>query len=231
MFLGAIVKELSIFIDESGDFGPTEYHSPYYFITMIFHNQNNDIKLQIKSLDRHLENLNLKSHYIHTGPLIRKEREYFNMPLDLRRRILSRMLQFSRNIEIKYKFFYIEKRETNDSIDLVGRLSSQISDFVKENLEYFCKFDCIKIYYDNGQKEITKILSSVFNSLVSSVDFKLVSPSKYKLFQVADFYCTLELIDLKLQKNSWSNSEKLFFKNEHFFRKNYMRTVRRKLFC
>lgn len=225
------MKELSVFIDESGDFGPTESHSPYYFITMVFHDQDNDIKIQIDSLDNHLENLGLKSHYIHTGPIIRKEREYFNMPLELRRKILSRMLQFSRNVKIKYKYFYIEKREIENTVDLIGRLSWQISNFVKEYLEFFCEYDCVKIYYDNGQTEVTKILSSVFNSFVSNVDFKLVSPSKYKLFQVADFYCTLELINLKLQKNSWSKSEKVFFKNEHFFKKNYMKTIRRELFC
>ena len=223
-------KELSIFIDESGDFGPTESHSPYYFITMVFHNQNDDISDCIKTLDSHLDNLGLKSHYIHTGPLIRKEREYYNMPLDLRRKILSRMLQFSRNTKIRYKYFYIEKKEALNSVDLVGKLSGQISDFVKEHLEYFCEFDCIKIYYDNGQTEITKILSSVFNTLVSNVDFRLVSPSDYKLFQVADFYCTLELINLKLQKSNWSKSERLFFKTEHSFKKNYIKTIKRKLF-
>ena len=225
------MKELSVFIDESGDFGPTESHSPYYFITMVFHDQDNDIKIQIDSLDNHLEDLGLKSHYIHTGPIIRKEREYFNMPLEFRRKILSRMLQFSRNVKIKYKYFYIEKREIENTVDLIGRLSWQISNFVKEYLEFFCEYDCVKIYYDNGQTEVTKILSSVFNSFVSNVDFKLVSPSKYKLFQVADFYCTLELINLKLQENSWSKSEKVFFKNEHFFKKNYMKTIRRELFC
>ena len=31
------LKELSIFIDESGDFGEYEAHSPYYIIIMVFH--------------------------------------------------------------------------------------------------------------------------------------------------------------------------------------------------
>ena len=30
------VSELSIFIDESGDFGPYDFRSPYYIITMRF---------------------------------------------------------------------------------------------------------------------------------------------------------------------------------------------------
>ena len=33
------MKELSIFIDESGDFGEYEQHSPYYIITMMFHDR------------------------------------------------------------------------------------------------------------------------------------------------------------------------------------------------
>ena len=39
LFLWSIyLKELSIFIDESGDFGEYCFHSPYYIITMVFHN-------------------------------------------------------------------------------------------------------------------------------------------------------------------------------------------------
>lgn len=37
------LEELSIFIDESGDFGEYDYHSPYYIITMVFHDQQEDI--------------------------------------------------------------------------------------------------------------------------------------------------------------------------------------------
>ena len=37
------MKELSIFVDESGDFGEYNYQSPYYIISMVFHNQNINI--------------------------------------------------------------------------------------------------------------------------------------------------------------------------------------------
>lgn len=42
------MSELSVFIDESSDFGPYEYHAPYYIITLVFHNQSSDISEQIK---------------------------------------------------------------------------------------------------------------------------------------------------------------------------------------
>ena len=36
-------KILSIFIDKSGDFGDYDFHSPYYYVTMVFHDQSDDI--------------------------------------------------------------------------------------------------------------------------------------------------------------------------------------------
>lgn len=67
------MKELSIFIDESGDFGAYSPHSPYYIITMLFHNQNLSIETEIQHLEKELNYLNLSNHCIHTGPIIRKE--------------------------------------------------------------------------------------------------------------------------------------------------------------
>lgn len=47
---------LSIFVDESGDFGGYSPHSPYYIVTMVFHDQTKDISAQIQKLDsEHLE--------------------------------------------------------------------------------------------------------------------------------------------------------------------------------
>ena len=42
------MKELSIFIDESGDFGEVKEKPSYYLVTLVFHNQSNDISEQVK---------------------------------------------------------------------------------------------------------------------------------------------------------------------------------------
>ena len=47
-------KILSIFIDESGDFGPYEIHAPYYLVSKIVHNQGTDISENIKLFDENL---------------------------------------------------------------------------------------------------------------------------------------------------------------------------------
>ncbi len=66
------MKELSIFIDESGDFGEYDHHSPYYIITMVFHDQQEDIQPAVSKLNQELSYLNLDNLCIHTGPIIRK---------------------------------------------------------------------------------------------------------------------------------------------------------------
>lgn len=47
---------LSVFIDESGDFGPFEHHAPYYIVSMILHEQSTDISDNISVLDAHMRN-------------------------------------------------------------------------------------------------------------------------------------------------------------------------------
>ena len=72
-FVERVLKELSVFIDESGDFGEYSPHSPYYIITMVFHDQEVDIQENVLRLDTELSYLGLENLCIHTGPIIRKE--------------------------------------------------------------------------------------------------------------------------------------------------------------
>ena len=56
-----------------------------------------------------------------------------------------------------------------------------------------------------------------------------VSPEKYKLFQVADLACTLELTRLKLEETgALSPSEYQFFGGSKNFRKNFLKPLMRK---
>lgn len=95
------MRELSIFIDESGDFGTTNEQSAYYLVTLVFHD-----------------------------------------------------LKYDKNI----------------------------------------------VYYDNGQIELSSILNTVFSFHFTNVEFRKAEPQKYRLLQVADFICSLELIRIKWQE-------------------------------
>ena len=96
------MKELSVFIDESGDFGEYNHHAPFYIVTMVFHDQKNNIDIDLKLLETELSYLGFPNHCIHAGPILRMEEEYANMYTNDRKRILNKMVSFIRRIDITY---------------------------------------------------------------------------------------------------------------------------------
>ena len=94
------LSELSIFIDESGDFGPYDFRSPYYIITMVFHDQSVDISGPIATLEQDLANRGFPDHCVHTGPIIRRENEYEFETIQIRRRILNSMVTFMNPLDV-----------------------------------------------------------------------------------------------------------------------------------
>lgn len=222
------MKELSIFVDESGDFGEYDYHAPYYIISMVIHNQGVDISNDLKILESELSNIGWTKHCVHAGPVIRSEEEYRGYTLKDRQKILMKMMTFIRHVDINFKSIYIEKKHIGDSVEATGKLSKQLAAFIRDQYNFFCKFDIVKIYYDNGQVEVTKILSSVFNTLLENVEFRKVLPADYRLFQVADLICTLKLAELKMENHIMSKSEVFFFGDERTLKKNYLKPLSRK---
>lgn len=45
------MKELSIFVDESGHFDMASKNSPYYIVSFVFHDQINDITALLDMID------------------------------------------------------------------------------------------------------------------------------------------------------------------------------------
>ena len=86
-------------------------------------------------------------------------------------------------------------------------------------------FDKIIVYYDNGQVELNKLLASVFAIMLPQTEFRKVMPADYRLFQVADLFCTLELICLKDEHHIMSKSEKAFFGSMRNMKKNYLKPM------
>ena len=167
-------------------------------------------------------------HCVHSGPVIRAEYEYKNLMLEERQHLIRRMMTFTRHLDIRYQTIILDKKNVSGPVDMTGKLSKLLARFIKDHLEYLLTFDRIKVYYDNGQVEITRILSSVFNALLDNVEFKKVIPSDYRLFQVADLICTMHLIETKLEHHSLSKSEMLFFGDERTLERNYLRVLKKK---
>jgi len=45
------MKELSIFVDESGDLGEYDFHAPYYIISLVLHDQEYDMCSELIALE------------------------------------------------------------------------------------------------------------------------------------------------------------------------------------
>lgn len=222
------MNELSVFVDESGDFGQYDFHCPFYIVSIVFHEQNNDLTENILELERKLSEIGYAKACVHCGPIIRAEGEYRDDDINARKKILMRMMSFVRKIDIQYETLCVEKKHIEDDVELVLKLSKQLSSIIKNHLDYFQSFDAIKIYYDNGQAQVRRLLTSVFGILLDNVRFKTVSPSNYRLFQVADLICTLKLISLKFEKKISSKAETGFFANAKEFKENYTKSLKSK---
>lgn len=139
--------------------------------------------------------------------MIRRESVYSNDLMEDRKRLINALFNFTRKLDFHYVCAKIRKDECPDVIALTARISKSIADILRSHQDFWEKFNRIIIYYDNGQIELTKILTSVFNTLYAHVEFRKVKPVDYKLFQAADLICTMELLAEKADTNSFSRSE------------------------
>ena len=224
------MRELSVFIDESGDFGAYESHSPFYLVTLVFHDQSVDISPNLLRLHNAMNQSGIPNYTVHAGPLIRREDEYQEFSIAERKKIFDSLFHFVRTINITYHSIIVEKKQLIEQIDLNIQITKQLSVFLYEKIETFLQYDRIVVYYDNGQMELTNILVSVFHTILHNVEFKKVIPSNYKLFQVADMLCTFELLSLKIEKKMLSKSELAFFTSIRNLNRTYLRAVYKKRF-
>lgn len=222
---------LSIFVDESGDFGPFCPLAPYYIVTMLFHDQSSDISPQIQKLDEEIQRFGYEKDFvIHTGPLIRREEMFFNELPNQRRALLTKLFYFVLKSDIQYRTFVFEKRQFEDSFKLEGRIAKEMSLFIRANHSFFHSFSNVILYYDNGQYELNRILNAVLSTELLRYEARKVFPKDYKLFQAADLICTLQLLSLKAERGELSHSELLLFHSVRDLKKQFLKPIRCKLF-
>ena len=210
------MRILSMFVDESGDFGKYEKHAPYYIVSVVFHDQRMDISENIKILDKE--------------PLIRREEIYANVSPNERRTIITKLFYFLLKSDIMYKTFIFNKREFNDAMMLEAKIHREITHFIRHHLNFFQSFDKIILYYDNGQHELTRILNMVLGTELSSYEPRKVLPVNYKLFQVADLVCTLTLLEKKTETGELTRSEQLVFHTKRDLHKEYIKKMKKREF-
>ncbi|MCR4558237.1 MAG: DUF3800 domain-containing protein [Saccharofermentans sp.] len=220
-------KILSVLIDESGDFGRVDQHDPYYHVVMVLHEQNKSISGMVSAFENKLYNWGYDNHYVHVGPLIRREKPYINELRETRRSLFNALFHFTRTAPINYIGITLDKRKCNEDTGIcyVDTLTKQIVAELKKNYEYFTHFDRIIVYYDYGQDELARIIVSVFNALFANVEFRNDKPTEKVLLQVADLICTVQMISVK---ETLSKSEIEFFYSKSDFKKNILKQIIKK---
>lgn len=222
------MSELSIFIDESGDFGELKERPAYYLVTMVFHNQAIDISTEIDKLEESVRASGFDLEYIHTGPVIRREQVFTAYSMEERRKLLYKMLYFYNKCNIYHDTVVVNRKEARDKIALSGRLSKEIVKMITSHSTYFDQFDKVIVYYDNGQAELSAILNAVLSVLFHDVEFRKAEPQKYRLLQVADFVCSLELLKIKRDEKRLSKSEEKFFYKPQELKKPFLESLEEK---
>ena len=224
------VKEISIFVDESGSFESDEASSRFYLICFVMHDQDDEIRTLVDNLEFSFTGLPQDAvSCVHMGPLIRREPPYSGMSRELRQSIFRKMMAFVRRADISYRCFVIDKHFDSSDTAVHDRLLQDITRFLVENAEKFNAFDALKVYYDNGQSQVKSLLREAFAMFSSIVEFVPdVVPAKYRLFQAADLICSIELIAAKTE-GMMTESEKRFFGSRRVFVRDILRQIRRKL--
>ena len=95
---------------------------------------------------------------------------------------------------------FIDKQHVDPSFQKGSQLKRVLYE-IRDNYDYFKKFDEIVIYYDEGQDYLTKILHSAFSTTLSNYRLKKnVNQENYRILQCADMVCSLELIKQRQKK-------------------------------
>ena len=228
---GNKVKEVSVFVDESGSFEPDEESSRYYIVCFVFHDQSNDIAPWVSQLETYFDSIGLGAqHCVHVGPLVRREGEYSNMLRETRQAIFRRLAAFVRKAAITYRCFSIDKHFDNRDAAVHDHLLQDITRFLVSRSEDINSFDKVKIYYDNGQSQVKNLLTEAFAMYSSKTEFVPdVHPDSYRLFQAADLLCTVELAAAKARSGELSVSERRFFGENREFQRNILKPIRSKM--
>lgn len=221
------MKELSIFVDESGGQGG---HSKYYVLTLVFHDQDDDLTSQVEKYKIGLSRRGLMDIPFHAGPLLTGHDEYEHLDLRTRKSYLSLFFLLLQHLPIRYYSFVYRRSEMGPGNAFVDRMRRDLTLFLFDNLSYFQSFDKVKVYYDDGQEIVAHALHAAVDYVLTrdSLLYRRTRPTDYVLSQAADLICTLELTACKYVNKEATNTDNKFFGTSRDFRNNYMKAIKRK---
>ncbi len=227
--MGVNLRELSIFLDESGI---QEGGSEFYLVTFVLHDQADDVEPAIARYEESLAVRGLPDIPFHATPLMRASAYYEGMDMATRKALLSSFGIFVQRVPVRYRTFVYESKEFDGPQKLAAFIRRDLVSFVVDELEFFQSFDKVKIYYDDGQPAVSSALRDAIAYSLSkeAVLYRKSDYRSYRLSQVADYLCCIELANAKFAVHHETQTDVKFFGGVRAFKKNYLKQARRKRF-
>lgn len=110
------------------------------------------------------------------------------------------------------------------------RMGRDIPSVIIEHLDFFQSFDDVKVYYGNGQDIVKQALDRSVGKVFSkgAVRRRKASMTDYRLEQVADYLCTIELALVKYEAKENGGTYNKFFGGIGSFKRNWLKQARSK---
>lgn len=222
------MKELSVFVDESGNYGGQS--AKYYLVTLVFHDQSASVAETIEGYERTLRERGLPDIPLHMNPLMHGNEAYGAMDTRLRNRLLASFTTFANKMSVTYMTLSYQRNKFKSDTTMFARMRRDLILFLFDRLQSFQSYDVVKIYYDDGQNEVTAALHAAFEYVLGkqTVVYRECDPKHFRLQQIADYICEIELAEIKYGSSEQSNTEQIFFGNYRDFKKNHLRKIRAK---
>ena len=166
----------------------------------------------------------------HASPLLNGHDQYSGLDISARKSMFMTFFIMLRRLPIRYRTFMYRQNEYAGRAELFTRLRKDMTAFLFDELAWLQSFDVVKIYYDDGQKVVTRSLHAAVEYVLSreSLLYRNASPSEYRLAQAADMLCTLELTAQKFRVGEATRTDEKFFGSAGAFRNNFMKPIKRK---
>lgn len=189
-----------------------------------------DIADSVKLYQTSLKDKTLPDIPLHLKPLIRGKIDYEQYQIETRRRMLAAFQVFTQHTPFQYREFAYEKAHFASNVEkLSKRMERDLTAWLRGNLGFFQSFDSVKVYYDNGQPIVTDALHASVEKALSktTIRYRNATPRDYRLSQVADYACGIELTALKYEAKRETETDRRFFGTWRDFENNYLKKLRK----
>ena len=125
------MRELSIFVDESGSDGLSDR---YYLLTVVIHGQSDSIAESIKAYEDALHAKGLPDIPFHASPLMNGKDLYSGLDLRTRKTLLGSFRVFFRHMPVRYHTFAYATKQFASLDRLARAMRRDIVNFLFDNL-------------------------------------------------------------------------------------------------